>query len=90
MDLKKNSIIVIIDNKMFNFRSSYKVAEFFKNEENINDINGITPEILEILTKPYLINRVLKCIKGEEQQFLLKEKTRNKYTKIPKFTIIRS
>ena len=90
MDLSKNKIIIVIDKKMYNFKSSYKVAEFFSKEENINDITGLTPEILDLLTKPYLINRVIKCLKGEEQNFLLKESTKNKYTKIPNFYIIRA
>ena len=89
MDLSKNKIIIVIDKKMYNFKSSYKVAEFFSKEENINDITGLTPEILDLLTKPHLINRVIKCLKGEEQNFLLKESTKNKYTKITNFSIIR-
>lgn len=90
MDLSKNKIIIIIDKKMYNFKSSYKVAEFFSNEENTKDIKGLSPEMKEILTKPHTINRVIKCIKGEDQQFLIKETTKNKYCKIPNFSIIRA
>lgn len=90
MDLSKNKIIIIIDKKMFNFKSSYKVAEFFSNEENIKDINGLSPEIKDILTQPHKINRVIKCVKGEDQQFFLKESTKNKYCKIPNFSIMRA
>ena len=90
MDLSKNKIVIIIDKKMFNFKSSYKVVDFFSNEDNIRDISGLTTEIKNILTKPHLINRIIKSCNGEEQPFLLKESTKNKYCKIPNFHIIRA
>ena len=90
MDISKNKIIIVIDKKMYNFKSSYKVAEYFSNEDNTKNINGYTDEIKFILTRPHMINRVIKCIKGEEQEHILKEKTKNKYTHIPHFSIMRA
>lgn len=86
---KKFNIIVKINNKSMMFRSSYKIAEFFNDDNNIRDINGLSDEIKFILTRPHLINRVLKLLNNEEQEFFTKEKTRDKYKNIPNFKLER-
>ena len=85
---KNNNLVVVINGKAFQFQSSYKVKEFFENENNRRDINGLNDEMLNILLKPHLFNRILKSIIGEDQQFLIKKKTKDKYN-IPNFHIAR-
>lgn len=85
---KINSVIVVINGKAYPFQSSYKVKEFFENENNRREINGLNDEMLNILLKPHLFNRILKSIRGEDQQFLLKNKTKEKYN-IQNFNIAR-
>ena len=87
MEIPKNTIIILLFNKMYQFKSSYKCAEFFNNADNI--IEGITDEIKFILSKPHIINRVLKCVKGDMQQHFIKNSTKKKYCQIPNFTINR-
>lgn len=89
MDVSKNKIIIIINKKMYQFKSSYKVVEYFKNEENINNVEGITEDMLYILQRPHMINRIFKYMKGEEQNYLKKESTIIKYCHIPNFTMMK-
>jgi len=42
-------------------------------------INGLNDEMLNILLKPHLFNRILKSIRGEAQLFLIKNKTKAQY-----------
>lgn len=86
MDLENNKIIIVINKKMYRFKSSYKTAEFFKNN---NNIDGLTDEMKFILTRPHIINRVIKLIKREDQEFFIKETTKDKYCNIPNFSITR-
>lgn len=90
MDISKQKILITINKKLYAFKSSYCISEYFSNSENIQNIEGLTEEMLNILTKPHLINRVIKAIKGEEQNFILKKSTKDKYCRIPNFTIIRA
>jgi len=83
-------IIIIINQKMYKFKSSYKIVEYFTKQENINTTEGLTDEMIFVLQRPYMINRILKCIKGCEQKCLLKESTIIKYCNIPNFTMIRN
>lgn len=85
MDLENNKIIIVINKKMYQFKSSYKTAEFFKN----NEIDGLSDKMKFILTRPHIINRVIKLIKREDQEFFIKEKTKDKYCNIPNFSITR-
>lgn len=85
---KKNNLVVVINGKAFQFQSSYKVKEFFENENNRREIIGLNDDMLNILLKPHLFNRILKSVRGEEQYFLLKNKTKEKYN-IPNFNIAR-
>lgn len=75
---------------MYQFKSSYKVVEYFTNQENINNIEGLTDEMLFVLKRPYMINRILKCIRGGDQNFLMKESTIIKYCNIPNFSMMRA
>lgn len=86
---KNKNIIVRINNKNMIFRSSYKIAEFFNDDANIQNINGLTEEMKYILRRPHLINRVLKLMYDEEQDFFLKETTKNKYKNIPNLKLER-
>ena len=83
-------LIIIINQKMYKFKSSYKVVEYFTKQENIDNIDGLTEDMIYILQRPYMINRILKCIKGEEQNHILKENTVIKYCNIPNFTMMRN
>jgi hypothetical protein len=85
---KNNNLVVVINGKALQFQSSYKVKEFFENENNRREINGLNDEMLNILLKPHLFNRILKSVRGEDQQFLLKNKTKAKYN-IQNFNIAR-
>ena len=89
MDLSGNKIIIVINKKMYRFKSSYKTAEFFNDDNNIRDIGGLTDEMKFILTRPHIINRVIKLLKRENQDFFLKETTKDKYCNIPNFSITR-
>jgi len=82
--------MIIINKKVYRFKSSYKVVEYFTNDENINNTEGLTDEMLFVLQRPHMINRILKCLNGEEQDFFLKEKTIVKYCSIPNFTLLRN
>jgi|LauGreDrversion4_2_1035121.scaffolds.fasta_scaffold757484_1 hypothetical protein len=89
MDLSDNEILIVINKKMYRFKSSYKTAKFFNDENNIREIKGLTDEMKFILTRPHQINRVIKLLKREDQDFFLKESTKNKYCNIPNFSITR-
>jgi hypothetical protein len=89
MDLNGNKIILVINKKMYHFKSSYKISEFFNDENNLRDITGLTDEMKFILTRPHIINRVIKLIKREDQNFFIKDKTKDKYCNIPNFSITR-
>lgn len=85
MDLENNKIIIKIGKKIYAFKSSYKTADFFLN----NSVDDLTEEMKFILTRRHIINRVIKLIKKEDQEFFIKEKTKFKYTNIPNFSITR-
>ena len=89
MDLTKNKIVITIGTKLYTFKSSYKISEFFNDDENIKDIEGLTPEMKYILTRPHLIQRILKLKKGEVQQHLIKQTTRDKYLNIKNFQMLK-
>jgi len=90
MDITKNKIVIMIGTKLYTFKSSYKIVEFFSNEYNIKDIECLTDEMKYILTRPHMIQRILKMKKCEEQTHLIKETTRNKYTNINNFQMLKA
>lgn len=86
---KNNNVVVVINGKAFTFKSSYKVKDFFENENNRREINGLTDEMLNVLIKPHMFNRIIKNSRGEEQGHLKKKSTKEKYN-IPNFNIARN
>lgn len=90
MDITKNKIVIMIGTKLYTFKSSYKIVEFFSDENNIRDIEGLTEEMKYILTRPHIIQRVLKLKKGEEQAHLIKQTTRDKYLNINNFQMLKA
>ena len=90
MDITKTGIIIRIGTKIYAFKSSYKIVEFFSNEENTRDIEGFTDEMKYILTRPHIIQRILKLKKGELQTHLIKQTTRDKYLNIPNFQMMKA
>lgn len=85
---KNNSVIVVINGKAYPFQSSYKVKDFFENENNRREINGLTDEMLNILLKPHMFNRIIKSSRGEVHSHLKKKSTLEKYN-IHNFNIAR-
>ena len=77
MELNRNNILVKINNKTFLFKSSYKIAEFFNDDEKIQNIEGLTNEIKNILIKPHCVQRILTPNRQGKQKFLKKTKKYN-------------
>jgi hypothetical protein len=74
---QKNNILVKINDKILLFKRSYKIADFFNDDENIKNIEGLTDEIKSILIKPHCVQRILTPIRAGEQKFLKKTKKYN-------------
>lgn len=84
----ENKLLIRIHNKLFIFKSALKCSEYFNDNNNINNLNGLlTNDMLYILQKDYIINRIIACLKNKEQEFLIKQKTKDKYLNIPNFKI---
>ena len=88
MDIAKNKIVIMIGTKLYTFKSSYKIVEFFSDDMNTQNIEQITDDMKYILTRPHIIQRILKLKKGEEQSHLIKQKTKDKYLNINNFQMI--
>ena len=42
MDIAKNKIVIMIGTKLYTFKSSYKIVEFFSDDMNTQNIEQIT------------------------------------------------
>jgi hypothetical protein len=83
----KNKILILLYNMPYFFKNSEKIKLFFEDEKNIKELK-LTDDMKYILTTPYMLRRIIRNLKGDDQNHIKKTTTKFKYTNITNLNII--